>query len=491
MIGAYGLLSFAFLASSPPGSAPDEWAHYLKAAAAGRGELILERDPPPLGPGTELTAAMLKWMDTQDRLVTLPERLAPDPFLCWAQPYFLGTCHTSNPSSSAPKDFATYVGRYPPYSYVIPGLFMRFGGDPVTALYLGRLGTLLGSLPFIALAILVLYDRKNPFSLLGILGALTPMVLYVLSTLSSSSLEVAAAICFIACLLRLSRPDPAIPGWVWASTAASGAALAVVRDLGLLWVVLCIFLFVGLSGIRRALALVKANRKPALLTTVAIGLALVLALSWQLTQGARSPFSTLSGSSIVRAVKQLPYLSHQAIGVFGQLDTRLPWPAVTLWALMLAALLVLVGISAPRREKIVLAVSFTTVVVLAILADAIQSGSGFEAQARHLLPVVVAIPLLGGEIVSRNRHKLSWARTLMPALGLSAAGAHLLAWHTLGRRFSVGLNGPVIFLHEAQWLPAFGWPLWAAVAVCGAAALFFGGGLAPVRNEGQGDGLTR
>jgi hypothetical protein len=77
----------------------------------------------------------------------------------------------------------------------------------------------------------------------------------------------------------------------------------------------------------------------------------------------------------------------------------------------------------------------------------------------------------------------------MPALGLSAASAHLVAWHTLGRRFSVGLNGPVMFLHEAQWLPALGWLFWAAVAVFGAAALFFGGGLATLGNEGQSDGL--
>ena len=470
MIAAYGLMSAALLASSPPGSAPDEYAHYLKAAAAGRGDLILDRDPPPLGGGPRQ-----RWMDTQDRLVTLPERLAPDPFLCWAQPYFLGTCDEANPSSSLPKDFSTYVGRYPPYSYVVPGLFMRFSANPVTSLYLGRLGTLLASLPFVALAILVLYDRKNPFSLLGLLSAVTPMVLYVLSTLSSSSLEVAAAICFIACLLRVSRPDTGIPAWVWIVTAVSGAALALVRDLGPLWVALCIALAIGLTGLPGSLSIAKTNRRRALLTGAAIGLSVVVALLWQATQGAKSPFSPLSGSSLVRAIKQLPYMGHQAIGVFGPLDARLPWPAVTLWVTILAVLIALVAMSAQRREKAVLVLTVATVIFLAVLADAIQSGTGFEAQARHLLPIAVAIPMLGGEIVSRNWHKVGSA-ALLPVLTLCAASAHLIAWHTIGRRFAVGPDGPVMFVDRAQWLPAFGWLFWAVVMACGAAALLAGEG---------------
>ena len=469
LIASYGLIGLAFLASSPPGSAPDEYAHYLKAAAAGRGDLILDRDPPPLGGG-----ARQEWMDTQDRLVTLPERLAPAPFLCWAQPYFLGTCDEANPSSSLPKEFSTYVGRYPPYSYVIPGLFMRFSADPVTSLYLGRLGTLLASLPFIAMAIFVLNDRRNPFSFLGLLGALTPMVLYVLSTLSSSSLEVAAAICFIACLCRVSRPDTTAPAWVWTATAASGASLALIRDLGPLWVALCLALVVGLTGFRRSLSIARTNRRRALVTGAAIGLSIVFALFWQLTQGATSPVSPVSGSSFVRAIQQLPYLGHQAIGVFGPLDTRLPWPAVALWTAILLVLVLLVAVSAQRREKAVFLLTVATVILLAVLADAIQSGSGFEAQARHLLPIAVAIPMLGGEIVARNWHKAGWASTLLPVLTLGAASALLIAWHTIGRRFAVGTGGPVIFLDRAQWLPAFGWLFWAVVMTCGAAGLFAG-----------------
>jgi hypothetical protein len=247
-----------------------------------------------------------------------------------------------------------------------------------------------------------------------------------------------------------------------------------VRDLGPLWVLLGGALLAAATGTRRLLEIVRTDRVPAVATGAALAASIGLAVWWQATQGTGSPPVALSRESLRAAVELLPYIGHQAVGIFGPLDTPLPWPALALWA---AALLAVVGPAAvvgSAWEKLVLASCIFTVLAIALAAEAIQHAAGFRAQARHLLPIAMAVPLLAGEILHRHTDRLRRLQVpLVVSLAACAAAAHLLAWHTIGRRFSVGLSGPLIFGNEAVWRPVLGWAPWAGVTAVGALLLLF------------------
>ncbi|HEX2178732.1 MAG TPA: DUF2142 domain-containing protein, partial [Actinomycetota bacterium] len=224
VILAFLLLAVSLVFSNPPGASPDELAHYLKAVAAGRGDLVLA-PAPPADPAAE---TRVQWMKEQSGVVEIPARLTPMPFECWAHPDFLGRCSAAIPPGET-IELETYVGSYPPFAYLLPGLLMRAAGDSVTALITGRIGILAICLALLGAAAFALYERGRPRYLLGLICAVSPAVLITAASVSNSGVEVASAICFFACLLRLARSGS--PGWVWVAGGISGAALALARDL--------------------------------------------------------------------------------------------------------------------------------------------------------------------------------------------------------------------------------------------------------------------
>lgn len=236
VVVAYLLLGSAWLVGNPPGAAPDEGAHYLKALAAGRGELYLgRRPPPPADPGSlEATA---RWHATTSRLVRIPEGLDPAPLFCFAfHPEISAGCQRAQPAPApGPSEGRTIVGPYQPFTYVLPGLLMRAADDPPTATRWGRLGFWTMSAVLLALAVLLLGSPgSGGYWLIGPVIALTPMVAFMVSTLSANGLEIAAGICFAAALLRLARGGEE-GAWVWAAAAGSGTLLALARVTGVLW----------------------------------------------------------------------------------------------------------------------------------------------------------------------------------------------------------------------------------------------------------------
>ncbi|HEV3401181.1 MAG TPA: DUF2142 domain-containing protein, partial [Acidimicrobiales bacterium] len=232
-VAAYLLLGSAWLVGNPPGGAPDESAHYLKALAAGRGELHLDRRPPP-PPDVSSLDKPAQWHVVTSRLVRIPPGLDPAPLPCSAfHPETSAGClHAPRPPGS--PEGATIVGPYQPFTYVLPGLLMRAADDPESATRLGRLGFWLVSAALLAVALLLLgAPGEGGYWLIGLAVAVTPMVAFMVSTLSANGLEIAAGICFAAALLRLARGAQE-RAWVWVAAAASGALLALARVTGVL-----------------------------------------------------------------------------------------------------------------------------------------------------------------------------------------------------------------------------------------------------------------
>lgn len=465
LIGSYALLTLCLTFTIPPGASPDEHAHYLKALAAGRGDLILDEPPPlPEGQQAELSP-QLSWLLVQERVATLPARYDPQDFDCWAEPGYVGTCPRQAPDSDELREFRTYVGRYPPWSYILPGLAMGTASDPTSALLLGRTVNALTSLLLLGAAIWLLLEPGDPWPVSAVVVAVTPMVLMLFATLSSNGVEIAAGLCFFACLLRLGR-NVSAPRWVWAAAAASGAALAGIRDLGPLWLALCGMLFVGLTGWRGLAGLVRRNRRAVALTATVLAGATGAAVLWQATQSAKPDVGLVRLAELIsKPVNVNTALWDQAVGVFGPLDTPMPPESYVAWTAILGVLVLVAVAVGTARQRLVLAGAVVLVLAVATLTDAAQRAVGFGVQARHVLPFAVVVPLLAGEIVQRSR-RLRPRRTAPIPVALTAVGAGVLmvAWYSAAHRFAVGITGPNWFFDDPVWSPPGGWTVWASLS---------------------------
>ena len=60
------------------------------------------------------------------------------------------------------------------------------------------------------------------------------------------------------------------------------------------------------------------------------------------------------------------------------------------------------------------------------------------------------------------------ARRLSIGVGVLVPLAQAVSVYVNARRYAVGLDGPVLFLDDAEWAPRFGWMPWFGVTALGA-----------------------
>ncbi|MDQ6725220.1 MAG: DUF2142 domain-containing protein [Actinomycetota bacterium] len=487
VIAAFLLLGGAWLVTNPPGAAPDEPSHYLKALAAGRGELDLGARPPVPADAAALPQE-IQWQLQTSRQVRIPNRLDPTNLPCPAfHPDVSAGCqlHRQAPPP-AQVQRTTIVGTYQPFTYVLPGLMMRFGDNAASTMRLGRAGFWLGSIALLAVAARLVWSADEPgYSLVGLLVAVTPAVLFMGASLSANGLEIAAGLCFMAAMVRLTR-DGGSTGWVWAAAAGSGAVLPLARVTGLLWVCLGVLLPVALLGLRPAAAVVRRSGRWAVGAAGVVAVGMASSLVWELLV---QPHPVRSLGTAVRDVpselRQLPEILDQAIGVFGWLDTRMSRPAYLVWKVLLVGIVVLaVAVSRARRRLVMLGLVVAGAAVTVGVA-VLNRPTGFGAQGRYVLPFLVAVPLVAGELLlggtARRAFRPNW---LPPVVAVAAAAVHVDAWYTNARRYAVGLPGPLNFVGRAAWAPPLGWLLWMVVVAVAAAALVLAG-FAGVRSTAE------
>lgn len=470
------LLSVAWAFGNPPFAGPDEDSHYLRSLEVGRGHLITDRAPDAATAATERQVDFAREVTYSARV---PAGLAPHDHECYSA--------DRDASAACLDDFrppdekaVAYppVGNYQPLPYLLPGLAARAADSPGSALRLARLANALITLLLLGIAVRLAWSPDTgAISLLGVVVAVTPMAIFCGAVLNGSGPEIAAAIALTCALVRLRRDETcARSPRVWAAIGASGALLTLMRTSGPLWLVLIALAAVGLLGVRASWEYVRAGGRLAVGAIGAVAVAIGLNLAWERAHGPESEVGLANLRAVLDdAVDEWSRASSEVVGKFGYLEYRLPAIAYVAWFAVGFALIALAIAAARRRERVLLVGAVAAGFLLPMLfwIGAIRQ-TGYGLQGRHVLPVLVAIPILAGEVLRAHAADVSerTRRALLTAIPITAAAVHLLAFYWAARRAAVGVDGPLFFfVSGADWSPPLGWLPWLALAAVGSAAL--------------------
>ncbi len=308
--------------------------------------------------------------------------------------------------SKAIAPASTQFSNAPPLYYVVVGLpSLVLAGD--SAVYAMRLVGDLVNAALVALGISLLfryYPRRTP--LVGVLIALSPMVLFLMAVVSSSGLEIASGFatwCGGLCVVR--NPQVPRPLAIW--TAVAAILLALSRptsplDVAIIAIVLAFL--VGWHGLRERLnpslrplwiPLVGASRRRRNLPRWSAGHrgspGYPLAHPVSLLSNMRTSFG-LTGVRL-----------RQMVGNFGWLDTPVPTWVVAVWVAGLAGLTAAaLFLSAPCRRALPVLALLILAMPLALESPQINR-VGTYWQGRYWLPLAVGFPLVAATLEWRAR----------------------------------------------------------------------------------------
>jgi hypothetical protein len=468
----YVLLGLAWVGSNPPGAAPDESDHLIKALAAGKldiGEKLEDR----LG-----ETPIARRNISISRVVTIPGALAPDGYGCFAfnSQQTAACLPVERPGISGSVERVTTVGAYPPFAYVLPGVAARRAVSPYGAFRLARLTLLMMCSGLLLIGAWHLVHWLGRWSLVGALVGLTPMAVFSASIVSTSGLEISAAFAVAAVVVTASRrPASLADTRTLAALAGTGTCLILSRQTGIVTfaVVMMAEIFrTGWQPLRQA-----ATRCPrAVIGSVStLMLSTMLLAAWEFMYD--KPAETgrvFSYAAWMRFLDQAFGIIHSGIGVFGWLDTPLPLWAVACWsavAVLSCGMALMLG---NRRDRwclglVLLATLAVTYVTYATMFHSITA----SLQGRHMLPLFVFSPTFAGVVlVERLRRDAPDAVTrLYNTVAVTMGILQFVAVYCNARRYAVGTRGSMLFFNAPAWSPRFGWLVWLFLAAAGSLLL--------------------
>jgi hypothetical protein len=470
--------------ASPLVAAPDEQAHMIRADAIAHLQIGTMPNPPSKVFVNFTVPASIAYT-----------KIYPD---CW---HFYdkipATCAAPWQTSENPVVTTSYVGHYPPLYYALVGTSTWFSQEPA-GLYLMRLFSGFLSSFMIALAAYVVARWSRRWTLaLGIFACLTPLTLFLGSSVNPSGFEITTAIAFwtIALTLALDYPDDP-PHTLGVLLGVVGAVFVSIRGLSMLWVALALGTMVWLMAPRHAWTLLR-HRRDLQRTLIAIALFTGLALTWIVTQGTLNVLpvgaavpATASMSTVVDLVyHQIWFWLRQSVGVLGWLDVTMPMVVYHVWYALLDVVLVVAILRGNWRQRLAIVglLGLAVAVPVGIVAHSAKV-LGIVWQGRDSMPLGVGVVLTAAALCAKPGDRAGWGR-LLAMVGVAAlALMDLLSFYTNMRRYAVGRYGPhFFFLHGQGWSPPTGQFLTLAVyglttvAIAGAVILWLWRAIGPVR----------
>jgi hypothetical protein len=457
--------------ATPLTQGPDEPDHMIQAAAVVRGQFGGTQSEEhwngiPIG---EVGAVEVpKWVLQFPNVSDLISICTTAPQSC----QFVKHPPTGGSDTAAVLS-GTQFSRFPPLYYLIVGLPSLLGTGGGAQWGMRFTGVLLDSV-LLALGLFLLaryHPRRLP--LLAAMVALSPMVLFLTSVVSSSGIEIAAgfaAWCGGLCVVERAR----IPPMLAVLTGLSFVALILSRPISLYnaaVIVIALALFLGWTGSRELLR--KRSFRPTLVLAIASA---VLAGSYLLVVGEpylegtpKTPPLDLIGSiSLTLHLTGSRLL--QCVGDFGWVAIPAPRWVQVLWIMVLAGLLAY-GLAVSRRVRRALPFILLAIVVMPVIFESPRIDSvGNYWSGRYWLPLAVGLPLLASGIelhptCKRARAAVSASQQLAGFIGVGVLliaaqiGSLVVALYDW-----VGSN-KVLGTHE--WSPLIAPPIVIALLIAG------------------------
>lgn len=440
--------------ATPIGAAPDEPAHLIKAASVVRGEFIGER-----GPGGEV--------------VDVPNYIG----YTHAQ-----TCYAFDETASAecipdvPGDPNTIVeapttaGLYNPLYYVLVGWPSLISTDSSDVFAMRLVSAALVSFTVAMAASIVLTWRRGVIMSLGMLAAVTPMVLFLGGTVNPNSLEIGTTLlAFVGVMSIVRAPTAERLGPLAVVVASASAVAANMRGLSLLWlaiVLLAPLLVLRLAELRSLLArrsiqamigaiLVSAGLAAVwLLSTNSLGAALDGAGPVTNAPGVGTPGIFGFAWTLFATAEY----TQGIIGIFGWLDTPAPIVVYGIWA---ALFTVMVGgslvLGRGRALAPVLFLLSSVVLLPPVLQGLYITEGGVIWQGRYILPLVVCLVIASASVLADGVDLSPRSANRLVLITLAAwAIAQFQSFATAIRRYATGLDEGWLGMLDPEWEPPGG-----------------------------------
>jgi hypothetical protein len=429
---------------TPLFSGPDEPASYIRGAAIIRGEFV----------GSDIAASeSTSYWSTN---VDIPQQFGVAQLVPWC---FVGKPDV--PACSQPLETLTPVetprtdlGRYPPVGFIASGLGSLVGPTDLSV-YLGRIFNAFACALLLAISCVnVLNSRK---SLLIILAAVTPGVLFLSSVISSSSIEISASICLwsgINALLSNYKQSPLTIN----SVALSALLLALSRPVGIISLAIILTISIATTQLPLAsLASVARNLK----LSSAVAISFTLAVTWYFKVYSFHLDEAAVTNRVIPPTRQIIEQSlsdltnkiSESIGNYGWLDT--PTPMFVVWFFFAYnAFFITRNLVSPQRNSrmaTIFLICLIPIFMMVLNSNFQNLLRTYGVQGRHLTPLIVGLPLISG---------INWhppRATVKFVIGCWSLAVFMTGVHVI-RRYSVGIRSTNFFemFSKPVWTPPLG-----------------------------------
>ncbi len=482
--------------ATPLFAGPDEPVQVIKSYAVDHGQLLGQLDTQP--GQQEFALVNVPGFYSVDRAIpkcfdhhsAVPASCAPPPST---------TCYHPVGSTAPPCGVAfIYNARYPPLYYLIIGI-VSFLPPGKAVLYLMRALSALIEAAFLALAITcALCYSSRPLIVLGVVVAMTPMVIYLGGIVNPASLEISTGLAtWTTGIILATDRRCKNRRTLLISLGISASIMALSRPISPFWLAL-IAVFVILAGAKDTVISLMKRRDFQIVAGVIFFFAL-LATIWILKEHATDVLSTSRVPASVSLINILEESFHHnvyyiptMIGVFGTFDTYAPALVYLLYYAMIAVMFILAFVVGDKKDKFLLAALLLLIICIPVAISSSQAHLyGYTWNGKDTLPFAVGLPVLSAEVLFRHFFRSAtvaadsdtaspdtllsevpvdgeeavsgamvrrstptpafWRRLSVMFLVMIALG-QFLAFYEAIRRYAAGTGGPVFsFLHSSPW----------------------------------------
>jgi len=463
---ALSLMSIAWALASPIGSGPDEPAHIIKAASVVRGQLV-----GPQGDTGNIVDVprSIAWTASQD---CYRFDIAQDA----------GCAPTLDGDGSETVTAETSAGYYNPVYYALVGWPTLMLSDE-SGIYGIRIVSALLSSAMLAFAFMLVSTwQRRSIPAIGLLVALTPMVIYVNGVVNPSAFEISGSLAvFAATLSIVTQPSSDLLRQRLILLVASAGLAIGARTVSPLWVALAVALplvllpWSELTRLLRTRAVVVSAALVAAFALVAIAwnpISSRLAVDARTTPASTEGFEVFPdvGSSPLFGFMKMITLSvtngNDMIGNFGWMDTPVPDTTVVVWTVLLGVLvLAAVHFLRQRRALFGLVLVLCFFLVPPLIQAAFITGGGYIWQGRYGLPTLtmLAFGLASVLVSSSTRSGLAPGAAIRPStrvivvIAAACTYAQCYAFASALHRFSVGSSTAwKLMITQPSWSPPGG-----------------------------------